>query len=270
MQGLRGKAIVGLATLLVLCSGQAVAQLPLTVEDWLVDYRTLRIGLRSSVGTIDAPLAGLQPTASVSRQDLSVRYGISPRLELTAGWSHLRIETSAPSGALRQETLSAGLNLLAVEEGEWPALLLRAGAGSRGASGDGAGSGDRSPFASVGFHLYRSLDPLVLSLSGDASRFDRAASAAEPGDGILQFSLSPQVNFAVNHTVTLSAGLSWHWVQSGGSDLPSVGPGVQQSRLTFGAGIALTPSSTLFVDTALAVTGRDSAQLGVEWIYRFM
>ena len=160
---------------------------------------------------------------------------------------------------------SAGVNWLALREDAWPALLLEL-------NGDFvADSGDSSPqVAGMQYALttYRTIDPLVLSLT--LSYQQRRVPGREAGYAISQTAtgIRSQVSFAVNPQVTLFTGLGLEIPQSHGPAAVRI-PGPRHT-IDMSAGFAFAPNRrhTVFVrghwGSALGAAG-----LGVQWFLQF-
>ena len=160
---------------------------------------------------------------------------------------------------------SVGVSWLAHREKRWPALLLEARVdvtaesdGQRSSGGGGA----------LSLTTYRSLDPVVLSMTAAWERradFRSAGFAIDPGD---RWRLEPLVSFAVNPQVTLLGGASLRY--SGASRANGVTAARSMSAVAYrlGVGYAPNPGNTLFL-IADGGAAREAAGLSLQWIFEF-
>ncbi|MEQ8514371.1 MAG: transporter [Chromatocurvus sp.] len=203
---------------------------------------------------------------------VAARYGFAPGWELNARLSHRLTRWSTPGGLGDQAEgfgTDIGLSWLARPESGAPALLLdvRADLFSRPAVPDA--DPKWLDGMECGVTAYRSLDPVVLSLSTryrwQPDRSDTSAGSF-PTHSVL---LAPQVNFAVNAQVTLVAGLSLQY-RDAPADVGSDSRSRVATALRLGLGYAASRRSTLFVNANIATSGAGrGAGLDLEWLYRF-
>jgi hypothetical protein len=241
----------------------ASAQTPINIEQLIakparwqlgtsVDYRTTNPGDRHSTRS--------------SAAGVRLRYGLSPRFEINAGLS--RTGTLHRRGGDRQrasaDSLSLGVNGLLTPETRFPAVLfeLRANLESAGAGGRSGLAGGQ-----VTLTAYKSLDPVVLSLSASAMlqrgyRLD--GLRIDPGSA---WRVDPTVNFAVNPQITLLGGLSLARRHATRLDGQPVADGSDRVALLAGIGYALSRRHTLFVNAEISAQASSGASL--QWFYQF-
>ena len=272
------------ATLLVLLPGSVQAQLPLSIEALLMPPATHTLSLQGSWqqdrqavlaarpdGAGGALLSVRQREIEQGSSSVGARFGLVPGLEFNTRLSNREIrwrDPQAGAGRARGYAAELGMSWLALPERGAPALLLdvRADLLSRMALPD-AGQ-EWLDALELGATVYRSLDPLVLSLSARYRHQGSQGSDALHAPATDHLFLAPQVNFAVNADVTLVAGVSLHYRWDAAES-----PGVDESRLgtalRLGIGYAAGRQSTLFVNTNVATSGSGGAGFDLEWLYRF-
>ena len=275
------------ASLLCLAAqvSSAKAQLPLSIETLLMPPSTFTVSTQAHWRQARQPVLARRNDdsggaflslghRSVEQGIASVgaRYGVSRRLELKGRVSHRQTRWRTPGNpaiSRRGYRAAMGLSWLLQPERGAPAVLLDAEVDllSRAAT-PGAG---RAWLDGVGFGVttYRSLDPVVLSLSANYRR-QRERSLDPGGSGASEMLvLAPQVNFAVNAQVTLVGGLSVQYQTGNVSPLDDRGSTVS-TALRLGIGYAAGRRTTLFLNTNVATSGADrGAGFDLEWLYRF-
>lgn len=242
----------------------AVASKPLNIEQLLVD----RDGWQLATA-IDYRSSGNSTLRSdrLARVTTALRYGLGPTLELNARFQ--RGSNRRRVGGLQSDdqfsSVALGGNWLLREEGAWPALLLEA----RAVASSRAGGERRSwPSGELVLTAYRSLDPVVLSLSA-AYVYQRPYKSGllrvQPG---ASWSLTPQVNFAVNQRVTLIGGLSVQRRRALRAQGIRLGPDEEDIELRVGLGFGATQNSTWFLLGGLS-PGSNGGNLSLRWFYSF-
>jgi len=274
-------ALAGILCLPLLLPSASRAQLPLNIEELLVAPSTLTLQTLFSYSSTDRPLSaasmGAAPVPAANLQTRSataltrLRYGVGRTVEVNAELQRTRVDWQQPaaSGGGDEYTLGVGASWLLSPDADTPALLLSGGVDALATSWLAPGERYSGKSLRAGAHLYRALDPVVLSLALSYEwRRPRAIGALryDPGD-ILR--LQPQVNFAVNRRVTLIGGLSWQYIGRERLDAAPVAGSLYQTGLTFGLGLQAGPDSIIFVDTRVATSGGRGASLGVDWHYQF-
>lgn len=258
----------------------ALAQLPLSIEELLVDASVLKLSTQANAFQAYQPRlmlrrdsAGEAPRLDIGQRRLQgvsrammLRYGLSSRLELnlTAADSELRWrDPQGAGGRWQQQRYSVGSSWLARSEDRWPALMLDLGLELAQRDNLSAQRTQWLPGYTVGVTAFSALDPLVLSVAVRYRQQRLAPGAAAAGSG---WSVLPQVNFAVNPQVTLIGGLSLN-SSAGQRDAPAV-PAFNSS-LRLGLGYAPGPQHTVFLQTDISTAGGESSGLSMEWLYRF-
>lgn len=276
---------IAVVTLLgaLLAAGSARAQLPLSIEELLVEQSTLKLQTVFSYSNSDSshpagpgsvaavPLAWQQQQTRVSAVTSRLRYGWRRNLELNAAATQAQIDWrgSAGSGGDDQYSLALGANWLLSADNHTPALMLTAAVDVLETSWLQPGVRHHGRTARLGAHIYRAIDPVVLSLAVSQEwrlARDFADGRLDPGDVL---TLRPQVNFAVNHRVTLTGGISWQRRAGDRLDGTTVSGSRHQTGLSMGLGLLASPRSTVFVDSHVRTSGDSGASLSLEWLYRF-
>lgn len=247
----------------------AAAQPPLSVQQLMAEAQKWQLSAALDQRSFGA---GEQIDQWDRSLTTSLRYGITPRLEVNAAFRRGSSELRIPGAngevfgiGTQRSSLEIGANWLLRAEDEWPALLLAARVG---ALAEQAGERERFPGVTVGATTYRSIDPVVLSLrvaythrSGFARNGDRLGGGSS-------WQLEPLVNFAVNPRVTLIGGFTL-----GRNSDPRVNGQRQVSRrypvtLRLGLGFAPRARSTVFLSGDLAGSGHSSG-LSLRWLQQF-
>ncbi|GAB3311552.1 hypothetical protein [Haliea atlantica] len=262
-------------------SGVTHAQLPLSIDELLVEERVTKLQGSVSFSNQDRVVltvppgpgqrAVLAPSNTQQQGTVStvrLRHGLARQLEV-----HLGANASRLSGDRQPDRdtwdLSLGANWLVSPDTRTPALLLQ---GSVDLLGRGALPGATREWGRslrLGATLYRAIDPLVLSVAAQYQHQLAQRTALgdyRPGS---QWVLRPQVNFAVNYRVTLVGGVT---LQHRGRDRlaeQTLAGASYLSALNLGLGLLVGERSTLFADTQITTSGGDGASLSFEWLYRF-
>lgn len=248
---------------LALAAPGVSAQAPLSIEQLLAPSARWQL-----VTTIDHASTGSTPFEE-RRSTLGsvvLRYGVTARLELSGRLTRRVDEQRSPGGSERRtgQSTSIGLAWLARPEDRWPALLLeaRADVASRFA-GSAGGAGE-----ALALTTYRSVDPVVLSLSATWLRqrsFRQDGVRVEPGQ---RWRIEPLVSFAVNPHVTLLGGASiTRRADSRIDGRRAFGP---RSAIRYRSGLGYAPDSqnTLFLTADLG-GGDAGARIALQWFYEF-
>ena len=272
------------ACLLSFASLPALSQLPLNIENRLIQPSTMKLEVGSSyrhAERFEPSAVSVEGRALVNADahyeemiDVStrLRYGLSSSMEFHTGLRVARFANRGrafPDSGFESQVLEAGLNYLAVRDGAMPTLLLQLGTDlvtnqrSRGSGLVLAGSSRVSATA------YRSIDPVVLSVAA-GYEYRRAIEVAsihvDPGDLIW---LAPQVNFAVNERVTLVGGFGVYFQSAERLERREVGGRRTMTSLRMGSGVEMSPRSTVFLMADFAAVGQRSARVAVDWVYEF-
>lgn len=261
----------------------ASAQLPLSIEELLVEQRVTK--LQGSVtfhnsarpALLVASGADPLPARLETRQQqetatsLRLRHGLTPHVEVHAAGAHRHSALKAVRGSSGEEAwrVSLGGNWLVSPDTSTPALLLQ---GSIDVLERGSLPGESTAWAAttrVGATAYRAIDPLVLSLAAHYQHSEARETALggyRPG---ARWWLQPQVNFAVNYRVTLIGGVTVQRRASDRLDGRALASPRYLTGLNLGLGLLLGERSTLFAETRVATSGGDHAALLLDWLYRF-
>lgn len=284
-----------LATALVFCA-QAKADLPLTVEDLITnkgkvkadlsisyanadrqglvmaDPITVQTGPTSFV-TLPALVGESQGNSDTTVLTLGLRYGLTAKAEVYTRWNALSIrQRNSAMGATAASSDSgftdawAGLNVQFKRDDETPAVLGFAEVALREKRRQSSAS---FKSALLGLTTYKAIDPVVFSLTG-AYRFNQhrqdGEQSYEPGNLLL---LNPSVAFAVNDRVTLTTGVQWTRRQADRMDGQTQGIARTASDLLMGVGYGFDSGNTLNTTFKLNASGRNGAELRLNWLYRF-
>ena len=256
--------IRAVAAALCLHAAGASGEPPLNIQQLLVADE--RWQLLSAVDYRSLP--GVAGTLERSAQAVvALRYGAGPALELNTRLHSGEFERRLPGAGLRTryDGLAAGANWLLKPETSTPALLLegslqvyeRVGELERHLS-----AGD------VALTAYRSIDPVVLSLTGAVALRRSYREARRSAGAVHSWSLAPQVSFAVNHRVTLSGGLVFAHSDAQRFDGVRSGWSSEALALRAGLGYALTLRSTLFLQGDFA-SGVGGNRVSLRWFHTF-
>lgn len=259
------------------------AQLPLSIEELLVEQRTLKLQAAFTYSNSDSPWlaaarsgeglgsAWQQPQTRVSAVSSRLRYGVRRNLEINASATQAEIDWRGPggSGGDDQYAVALGANWLLSADNRTPAVLLTAAVDVLETSWLQPGVRHYGKTARLGANMYRAIDPVVLSLAVSHEwRLERdfAGGSLDPGAVL---TLRPQVNFAVNHRVTLTGGISWQRRAGDRFDGAALASSWHQTGLAMGLGLLASARSTVFVDSHVFTSGDSGASLSLEWLYRF-
>ncbi len=270
---------------LVLCAAGTVnAQLPLNIEDLLVQPATMTLETGPAFGHIEEAVAVVGSRTggvalALERRDLELaaltarlRYGLSSTVELSSGLriDQLRMRQRAIADeSQNSQVVDIGVNWLVSRDGNTPALLLQLGADVTGNAAPGVDERVYGGALRLAATVYRAMDPVVVSLAaGYEYRRRRSVGDLEldPGDTAW---VIPQINFAVNERVTLIGGFGVYFRQA--DELHALPRGERQTLTTLrlGSGVALGKRSTVFLGGDFAASGQRSARFTLDWIYRF-
>lgn len=269
----------------LLPAARAVAQLPLNIEELLVEESVLKLETGTAfrhgedyvpaVGSGRGALAQPWPVKrelEVMELSSSLRYGAGRAVEVnaTALASRLRWRQAGASvGDERRQSLDVGVNWLALAENTTPALLLQLGGRLLDRSSMPGVDSRTGGAWRIAATAYRSLDPVVLSLAlGCEWRRSREVDGERLDPGDIAW-LAPQLNFAVNPQVTLIAGTGLY--VTGGDRLSGhrLSRSSSLSNLRLGLGLAPSPRSTVFFEADFAASGARYARFALDWVYRF-
>lgn len=276
----------------------AQADLPLNVEALLTANKAWRaefnlVYANSDRRNVDSRFATLQLApgqfitlplvVSQARQNLDIlvasagmRYGLSADTEILARASalsrHARsqdAEGASSTHSSRFNNAWIGINRRLSADDDTPAVL---GFAELALAENVAVEGNELAYgrtALLGITVYRTTDPLVLSITGgyqySAAR-DTAEQSVDPGDLLF---INPNIGFAVNHEVTLTSGMQWRWQQRERHDGQPQGIRTTQTRLELGMGYAWSRLTTVQIVGRMDMSGDAGAEIGATVIYKF-
>jgi len=239
------------------------AQGPLSVEQLIVDDAQWQFTAASRFATAPGPAGEYREAGS----SVSLRYGVRRDVELNIGLNRARILGISGTGPAPAATcdLDLGLTWQVRHEDRWPALVLE---GRIPLLADGNARQFLPGGYGIAATLYKSIDPLVLSLTAAhraGPRRTASDSAITPG---ATWRLEPTINFAVNPAVTLFGGATLsrrEGTRAGGARLSDPIHGV---GLRGGVAWALGIRSTLFLSAEMASRSGLGA-VNLQWMYAF-
>jgi hypothetical protein len=244
---------------LLFLAGSVAAQSPLSIEQLIVDSARLQLSTAVDFRSVLGP-AGERRDSLVTT---ALRYGVAPGLEVNGA---VGVETRDwGSQSTARQTVSLGANWQLAHEGRLPALVLE---GRLDAWSTGEGARGAFPGGALAATAYRSIDPVVLSLSAlyRVSRsFTTDQGTVAPG-GTLR--LEPAINFAVNPQVTLFGGIALVANEATRVDGREIFQPGRDVRLRGGFGWSPRDRSTFFVSGELA-SSELAGGFNVQWLYQF-
>lgn len=274
-----------LLLLTLFCPASVLAQLPLSIDALLMPPSTFTLSTQTHWQQHREPvLASLADSSggallSVGHRQVEqaltsvgMRYGFAPRLEVNARLSHGNTQWRGPGGWVEKAQgygVDLGLSWLVRPESTAPALLLDARADLVSRVAVPGSSQQWLDSIELGVTGYRSLDPVVVSLSARYRGQANAGTMSGNPSATHSLLLAPQVNFAVNAEVTLVGGLSLQYREEDG-DRVGDAPSRVATALRLGLGYAPSRRSTIFFNTRVATSGASrGAGFDLEWLYRF-
>jgi len=202
----------------------------------------------------------------------ALRYGLNTSLELRGTLRERESRIRAPyqpSSTYRSTALALGGTWLVSRDSRTPALLvsLDMDVASRSPLKDSkVGYGKAFRLNTL---IYRSLDPVVLSVQAGIELFSSWRSNQVEYDRGSNASVKSQISFAVNPEVTLIGGLTVQRSQPSELSKSEVFDSATRISLTMAGGLALSRRSSLFLGTDVAATGSNTASINLEWLYQF-
>jgi len=273
------------------------SDLPLSIEDLLTEKNEFRVefGLnyanadRKNLNTrfdsvqvgpgsfilLPVDVRNQRQNSDVFALTLGARYGITDKTEiysrLTALAEDIRTqdgtETDNSSSQLWHEFV-LGINHQFSEENDTPALL-----GFAEISAIENTDMDKFNFVygksgQIGFTTYRSIDPVVLSLTAGyryAGSRNVDGQKIDPGDLLF---INPSLGFAINNKVTVSGGALFRFRGKDKVTGDHSGMRTSQTDLGFGLGYAASKDVTLHFNILSDISGDTGAQTGFNLIYK--
>lgn len=205
-----------------------------------------------------------------------LHYGLTSRTELygRASWlsSTTRI-TETPSGNMSDNTVNRfadawiGVNHVLLREDKYPAVL---GFAELALAENGSVSGTENDYGKsllLGGTVYRTTDPLVLTLTG-AYRHNLErhldGGSYDPGNVVLA---NPSVHFAVNDDVTLVGGVQWRW-QGETQVNDAIYAAETRTDLNLGMGYKWDRRLTLSASVRNNISGLGGSDLSLTAVYK--
>ena len=194
------------------------ADLPLKIEDLLTEKQKFRFELRLGYANADRShlntnFALLKENRDILALTLGARYGITARTELysrlTAAANDLRTQNNDEThsySSKQWKDLVLGVNHQFSADNDTPALLGFAEILSFENTVPNKSDFVYGKTGKIGFTTYRSIDPVILSLTGGysyAARREVNEQSINPGNLLF---INPKLSFVINDEVTLTGG----------------------------------------------------------------
>lgn len=270
--------------------GIAQAELPVDIEGLLTDKGKFKFDLgltyantnRTDFSAGDIITVQVGPTQFISIPtrigesrvnsdilipNIGLRYGITADTEIygKTTWIFDRSRVQDSSGFHersdnRFNDAWMGINHRFIQESTSPALI---GFGEISLAEKTNDSTLHGKAWQAGVTIYRTLDPVVIALTGSFQyRVKRKDGAETVSPGNL-FVLNPQISFAVNEKVTLTSGLTWR--NQSASSINSVLQSQRNTSTTLNLGFAYLwdKRTTLNLTSRSEVTGRGGTEIGL-------
>lgn len=269
----------------------AFADLPLTVEDLIVDKGTfkLEISLSYANSDIKSLLAGepiiiqtgdasfvtvptrfgeLKGNADAIVTTFGLHYGVgrSSEVYMRTSFLYKSIRSSGFSGSHKSNESGLvdswlGLNYQFLEDSNTPALIGFA----EGVLNDNYQDGNSFGKSwMLGLTSYRAIDPVVLSITTAYKWSQKFSDGVQPGN---YFLISPSVAFAVNDQVTLISGIQWLNRQADRYDDTIQGFRQTRTDVTIGLGYGVSKGNILNFSFKANASGNHGADLRINWVY---
>jgi len=273
------------------------ADLPLTIEDLLTEKNEFRVefGLnyanadRKNINTrfdsvqigsgnfilLPVDVSNQRENSDVFALTLGARYGITAKTEMYSRLTVLAedIRTQAGtetdnSSSQRWHEFVLGVNHQFSKENDTPALL-----GFAEISAIENTDTDKSNFVygksgQIGFTTYRSIDPVVFSLTAGyryAGSRNVDGQQVDPGDLLF---INPSLGFAINNEVTVSGGALFRFRGKDKVAGDHAGIRTSQTDLSFGLGYAASKDVTLHFNILADISGDTGSQTGLNLSYK--
>lgn len=273
------------------------ADLPLTVEDLLTEKDKFRLefGLsyanadRNNIDTrfelvqtgtdsfvlLPVDINEQRQNSDILALTLGVRYGITvnteiyTRLTATADSVRMRRDTTTDSRSSQQwNEFVLGINHQFSQDNETPPLLGFAEISAVENTASGGSDFVYGKTGQIGFTTYRSIDPVVLSLTtGYRYAADRDVNNQKINPGDLLF-INPNLGFAINNEVTVTGGVQFKFRDRDKVDGSGVGIRTSQTDLELGLGYAASENLTLYFDIRADISGDSGSQAGFNLLYK--
>ena len=283
---------------------KSFADLPLTIEDLLTKNNEFRLSLNFGYSNVDRskvsahfdyvetgnnnfvlfPVVVGEQRQNSDRFTLTLggRYGLSANTELysrltaTANDSRMHIGNNANSqnkNTISQKSeqlnqLIFGVNHQFSEDNDSPALLGFAEVALAENTAMDGSEYVHFKTGQMGFTTYRSIDPVVLSLTtGYRHSWRRKTNDKDLDPGDLLF-INPSVGFAVNNEVTLTGGVQFKFRSRDRIDHQGTGIRTSQTDLELGLGYASSEQLTINLTIRNDISGNTGAQANLGLLYK--
>lgn len=239
-------------------------------------FRTLSLGSRRFVSVPVAVDSGREITDTVIGST-NLTYGVTGDLEFRAEVSGL-VEQSRRTTVVgdtqtesdaRFNEFQIGVNYRFSRDAETPALLGFADISLVENNVTSARELSYARSGTLGLTTYRTIDPIVLTLTGGyrfAASRDVGDQRVDPGDVAY---VNPRIAFAVNEPVTLTGGARVRWQDATTIDGETQGIDDTDIRLQAGVSYKATDAWTLRLRTEAGAGGDTEAEVGLTSIYDF-
>ena len=216
-----------------------------------------------------------QQNSDILTLTLGGRYGISNKTELysrlTATASDTRIKSGENTNSQSSEQLSQlifGANHQVSEDNDSPALLVFAELALAENTAFEGTEYVHFKTGQIGFTTYRSIDPVVLSLTaGYHHSWRRETDNRQINPGDLLF-IKPSVGFAVNSEVTLTGGVQFKFRGRDRIDRKGIGIRTSQTDVELGLGYASSEKLTINLTISSDISGSTGAQANMNLLYK--
>ena len=286
------------AILTLLVATPCWADLPLTIEYLLTEKQEFRFELglnyansdRNNVNTrfdlvqtgtgnfvlLPVDVSNQRQNSDILALTLGTRYGITAKTEiysrLTATADDVRTQNVAETDSRSSQQLNDlvfGVNHQFSPDNDTSALL-----GFAEMSVAENMATDKSDFVhgktgQIGFTTYRSIDPVVLSLTAGyryAASREVNRQFVDPGDLLF---INPSLGFAINNEVTVTGGVQFKFRGKDKIDGSGAGIRTSQTDLDFGVGYAASENLTLNFNVRADISSDNGAQAGFNVLYKF-
>ena len=286
------------AIALLLIATPCWADLPLTIEDLLTEKQEFRLELglnyansdRNNVNTrfdlvqtgtgnfvlLPVDVSNQRQNSDILALTLGARYGITAKTELysrlTATADDVRTQNGNETDSNSSQQLNdlvLGVNHQFSADNDTPALLGFAEISLAENTATGKSDFVHGKTGQIGFTTYRSIDPVVLSLTaGDRYAASRDVNGQSVNPGDLLF-INPSLGFAINNEVTVTGGVQFKFRGKDKVDGNGVGIRTSQTDLDFGVGYAASEKLTLNFSIRADISSDNGAQAGFNVLYKF-
>ena len=273
------------------------ADLPLTIEDLLTEKNEFRLefGLnyansdRNSINTnfdlvqigsgsfilLPIDISNQRQNNDVLALTLGARYGITAETELysrlTATADDVRTQnaTGSDSSSSQQwNELVFGVNHQFSADNDTPAFLGFAEISAVENTAMDSSNFVHGKTGQIGFTTYRSIDPVVLSLTAGyryAASRDTNGQSIDPGDLLF---INPSLGFAINNEVTVTGGVQFKFQGKDKVEGSSNSIFRSQTDLDFGLGYSVNENLTMNFTIRTDISSDNGAQAGFNVLYK--